>query len=184
MPGELSAGRAARPRLSAATALCASDNMLPASSKEYEAEELSALATLAHHRSEKLKSSRAELQELAEYADELLALPKGPISLTISLSEMSLIPSVIFDAITCIALGTERVIAPNASFNIHSAAVDEVEVELWDSEASQMIGCSTFSIMPLLQGERTTMDEELDVSLPGGPSLGSVRVLAECSYVC
>lgn len=178
--GEGGSGQAARPRLSAIPAMCAPGELTLAAGEEYAPEELSALATLAHRRSDRLKSSRAELQQLAEYADELLALPQGPLSLSISLSEMSVIPSVIFDAITCIALGTERVIAPNASFNIHSAAVDEVEVELWDSEASQMIGCSTFSIMPLLNGERATMDEELDVAMPGGPSLGSIRVLVEC----
>lgn len=145
--------------------------------------ELAALMALASHRTGLLKAARAELHELATHADELLALPHGAISLRVSLSEMSVIPSIVFDAISCIALGTERVISPSAAFTVYSATIDEVEIELWDAEASHMIGGSTLSIVPLLSGERSSLDEELDVRLPGGPSLGSIRVSVDATAV-
>ena len=136
---------------------------------------------LATYRSAVLKSTRAELAVLHAYAEEMLALPDGPLSLTIAISEMSVIPSVVFDAISCIAFGTQRVIAPSATFDVASAAVDEVEIELWDYEAAHMLGSGTFSIMPLLRGEQKSMDEALDIAMPGEPSMGSLRVLVKAT---
>ena len=111
----------------------------------------------------------------------MLPLPDGAISLSVSISEMSVIPSVVFDAITCIAYGTQRVIAPVATFDVASAAVDEVEVELWDCEAAHMLGCATLSIVPLLRGEQRDMDEALEIAMPGELSMGSLRVLVKAS---
>jgi hypothetical protein len=55
----------------------------------------------------------------------------------------------------------------------------QVDFELWDVDATHMIGQATLSIARLLAGEERDLSQVIALSLPGREPVGSVRVTIE-----
>ena len=81
----------------------------------------------------------------------------------------------------CIAFGSERRTheSHTAAFEATHAAVDVVDVEVWDRAATHMVGACELSVLPLLSDEESRIDTQLDLHLAGGAPIGSVRIVAE-----
>ena len=60
-----------------------------------------------------------------------------------------------------------------------SAAIDEIDIEIWDGEATHLIGQASVSIMGLLAHGKGVIEEQLAVGVPGNAPVGSVKVRVE-----
>ena len=141
------------------------------------------MAALAAQRSAALRDARASFQSFGSYVEGLVELGQGvSLDVTVSLLGEELHASAsgagagADTPITCIAFGLDRVTACHARFDARSAAVDEVDVEVWDADASQLIGTAHFSIVALLAGTERSLDLELPFGLTGGVEVGIMRV--------
>ena len=166
-----------RPRLSAAVGYTASN--VPVGTGQYAEGEIAGMGMLAAERSKHLKATRSHLDDFISYAEQLLLL-KAPIKLSVNVMPVgSTLNDLINDAITCIAYGPQRHISSNATIEVISAAIDEIDVEIWDGEATHLIGQASVSIMGLLTNGKGVIEEQLAVGVPGNAPVGSVKVRVE-----
>ena len=59
----------------------------------------------------------------------------------VSVTELTVVPTLLGEPILCIAMGDQRETHAEqvASFDVRNAAIDLVDLEVWDSDATHMV---------------------------------------------
>ena len=144
------------------------------------------MALRATHHGAVLKAVRDEAVELEQRVGAVLPLPQ-PLTLVVHVDHLvadAALARTVPDALACIALGATRQVGSPATFeHVVSGAVETLDVELWDAEATHMIGHATLSIGRVLSGETSRVHHDVLVGLVGREPVGSVRVAVEAHAV-
>ena len=138
------------------------------------------VAALAQSHGLRLKAAREEAIELEQRVGSVM--PIEALALLVSVEHLNdvALAQGAPDAVVCIALGAERVVGSPATFEyIASGAVETIDIELWDAEATHMIGHASLSIGRVLSSEISSLQCELLVGMVGREPVGTVRVAVE-----